>query len=78
LIGHLEEADSDCCKEKEPLLTFVVVGGGFAGVETVAGINDFLRDAPPSYPHLREPLLRVVLAHPGPVLLPELDEKLGA
>ncbi len=77
LIAHLEEADSDCCREKEPLLTFVVAGGGFAGVETVAGINDFLRDALPSYPHLREQLLRVVLVHPGPVLLPELDEKLG-
>ena len=42
LIAHLEEADSDYCKEKEPLLTFVVAGGGFAGVETVAGINDFV------------------------------------
>ncbi|HEV2495093.1 MAG TPA: NAD(P)/FAD-dependent oxidoreductase [Terriglobia bacterium] len=76
LIAHLEEADSDCCREKEPLLTFVA-GGGFAGVETVAGINDFLRDVLPSYPHLREQLLRVVLVHPGPVILPELDEKLG-
>jgi NADH:ubiquinone reductase (H+-translocating) len=77
LIAHLEEADSDCCKEKERLLTFVVAGGGFAGVETVAGINDFLRDALPCYPHLREQLLRVVLVHPGSVILPELDQKLG-
>ena len=78
LIAHLEEADSECCKVKEPLLTFIVAGGGFAGVETVAGINDFLRDALPSYPHLREQMLRVVLVHPGPVILPELGEKLGA
>jgi NADH:ubiquinone reductase (H+-translocating) len=78
LIAHLEEADSDCCREKEPLLTFVVAGGGFAGVETVAGVNDFLRAALPSYSHLREQLLRVVLVHPGPVILPELGEKLGA
>jgi NADH dehydrogenase len=77
LIAHLEEADSECCKTKEPLLTFVVAGGGFAGVETVAGINDFLREALPSYPHLREQMLRVVLVHPGPVILPELGEKLG-
>jgi NADH dehydrogenase len=40
LIAHLEEADSECCNVKEPLLTFVVAGGGFAGVETVAGINN--------------------------------------
>jgi NADH:ubiquinone reductase (H+-translocating) len=78
LIAHLEEADSDCCKLKEPLLAFVVAGGGFAGVETVAGINDFVRGALRSYPHLTEDMLRVVLVHPGPVILPELNEELGA
>ena len=45
LIAHLEEAASECCMEKGPLLTFVVAGGGFAGVETIAGINDFVRSA---------------------------------
>jgi len=50
LIAHLEEADSDCCGEMEFLLTFVVAGGGFAGVETVASINDFVRRALRSYP----------------------------
>jgi len=78
LIAHLEEADSDCCKLKEPLLAFVVAGGGFAGVETVAGINDFVRGALRSYPHLNEDMLRVVLVHPGPFILPELNEELGA
>jgi NADH dehydrogenase len=78
LIAHMEEADSDCCKVKEPLLTFVVAGGGFAGVETVAGINDFVRGALRSYPNLTEDMLRIVLVHSGPVILPELDEKLGA
>src|SRR5215472_3269856 len=43
----------------EPLLTFVVAGGGFAGVETVAGINDFVRRALHSYPHLSG--LRVIV-----------------
>ena len=78
LIAHLEEADSECCSVKHPLLTFVVAGGGFAGVETVAGLNDFVREALPSYPHLTERMLRIVLVHPGPVILPELGEKLGA
>ncbi|HXH49157.1 MAG TPA: NAD(P)/FAD-dependent oxidoreductase [Terriglobia bacterium] len=78
LIAQLEEADSECCRVKHPLLTFVVAGGGFAGVETVAGINDFVRDSLPSYPHLRENLIRVVLVHPGPIILPELGEKLGS
>src|SRR5271170_7706531 len=78
LIAHLEEAESDCCQENEPLLTFVVAGGGFAGVETVAAINDFVRGAMRSYPRLTEDMLRVVLVHSGPVILPELDAKLGA
>jgi len=77
LIAHLEEADSECCKIKTPLLTFVVAGGGFAGVETVAGINDFVRAALPSYLHLKEDMLRIVLVHSGPVILPELGEQLG-
>ena len=78
LIAHLEEADSECCKVKEPRITFVVAGGGFAGVETVAAINDFVRGALHSYPNLTENMLRVVLVHSGPAILPELREELGA
>jgi NADH:ubiquinone reductase (H+-translocating) len=78
IIAHLEEADSECSMVKRPLLTFVVAGGGFAGVETVAGINDFARKALRSYPHLSEDMLRIVLVHPGAAILPELGERLGA
>ena len=78
LISNLEEADFECCpRVREPLLNFVVAGGGFAGVETVAGVNDFLREAVRFYPHLRKEMLRVVLVHPGEVILPELGERLG-
>jgi NADH:ubiquinone reductase (H+-translocating) len=78
LIAHLEEAATECSADlRRPLLTFVVAGGGFAGVETIAGINDFLREALGFYSNLRENMLRVVLVHPGNVLLPELGEKLG-
>src|SRR5438874_12948992 len=51
--------------------------GGFASVETIASINDFLRDALPFYPNLKEEMLRLVLVHPGEFILPELGEKLG-
>ena len=79
LIANLEEADFECCPSlRAPLLNFVVAGGGFAGVETIAGINDFLREAVRFYPHLREDMLRVILVHPGKLILPELGEKLGA
>lgn len=79
LIDHLEQADFECAGEaRTSLLTVVVAGGGFAGVETVAAVNDFLREALPFYPNLRESVLRVVLVHDGPVILPELGERLGA
>jgi NADH:quinone reductase (non-electrogenic) len=79
LISHLEEADFECCAPERPeLLTFVVAGGGFAGVETLASLNDFVREALRFYPNLHEEMLRVVLVHPGPVILPELGESLGA
>ena len=79
LFAQLEEADTECCAAiREPLLTFVVAGGGFAGVETVAGINDFVRGALHFYPNLMHSAIRVVLVHPGPVILPELGDKLGS
>ncbi len=78
LIEHLEEADFECCAAlREPLLTFVVAGGGFAGVETVAAINDFLRAALKFYPNLPEEMLRVVLVEFAPSILPELGPELG-
>src|ERR1700758_3235143 len=78
LIELLEEADTECSDDvRGPLLTFVVAGGGFAGVETIAGINDFVREAVHFYSNLRENMLRGVLVHPGEVILPELGEKLG-
>ena len=78
LIEQLDEADFECCPAlRESLLTVVVAGAGFAGVETIAGVNDFLREAVKFYPNLTEEMIRVVLVEHGPALLPELDGTLG-
>lgn len=78
LIANLEEADFECAAPlRAPLLNFVVAGGGFAGVETIAAMNDFLREAVRFFPHLRDDMLRIVLVNSGKVILPELGEKLG-
>lgn len=78
LIAHLEEADTECAtQDREPLLTFVVAGGGFAGVETVGSVSDFLQEALPFYPNLKAKMLRLVLVHPGDYVLPELGPELG-
>lgn len=79
VIKNLEEADGECTAVgRQQLLTFVVAGGGFAGVETMAAINDFAREALRYYPNLSEENLRMVLVHPGEVILPELGLELGA
>jgi NADH dehydrogenase len=79
LIDLLEEADFECAfGDRSYLLSVVVAGGGFAGVETIAAINDFLRDAAQYYPHLSDDYIRTVLVHPGPLILPELGPQLGA
>jgi NADH dehydrogenase len=78
LVDLLEDADFECAvNSRNKFLTVVVAGGGFSGVETVAAVNDFLRDSLKSYPHLAENLIRIVLVHPGEVVLPELGRKLG-
>jgi NADH dehydrogenase len=78
VIATLEEGDTECSGANDGLLTFVVAGGGFAGVETAAGINDFVHEALSFYPRISPERIRMVLVHAGSVILPELGEKLGA
>ena len=78
IIDRFERADFEQKPAtKRQLLTFVVVGGGFAGVELVGGINDFGRGMLPYYPNIAPDDVRFVLVHPGDVILPELTESLG-
>lgn len=78
MISLLEEADFECSKQfRNKLLTVVVAGGGFAGVETVAAIHDFLNEVVGFYPNLSTKNIKVVLAHSGKTILPELNESLG-
>lgn len=78
LIGLLEAATvEEDPAVRQTMLTFVVAGGGFAGVETIGAANDFLRSAIKHYPQLDAKMLKVILVHPGNVLLPEFHESLG-
>lgn len=79
LIAILEAADTECSAgERRSLLSVAVAGAGFAGVETLASINDFLRSSLRYYPNLSESDLQLRLIHPGDVILPELSPRLGA
>jgi NADH:quinone reductase (non-electrogenic) len=78
IIEALDIADNHPDEtERKAVLTVVVAGGGFAGVETAGAVNDLLREAIRFYPNLREDMLRVVLVHAGEVILPELSASLG-
>jgi NADH dehydrogenase len=64
-------------RKREALLTFVVAGGGFAGVELAGALNDFARGVLADYPKLRREDLHVVLVHARERILPELSEPLA-
>lgn len=59
------------------MLTFVIAGGGFSGAELCGGLRDYLHRALRFYPTIDEAEIRVVLAHPGPRLLPEVGPELA-
>jgi len=78
VIAMLEAASVEPDPDRRKrMLTFVVVGGGFSGVETVGAINDFARDILLHYGRIDPREVRVVLIHGGAVILPELGEALG-
>lgn len=80
VIHALEEAaiEHDDAELRKQLLTFVVAGGGFSGVECVAELNDFVREVIRNYRHVDPAEVRVVLLHSQDRILPELGEKLAS
>ena len=78
VIHTLEEADiKPDPLVRRALLTFVVVGGGFSGVEVVAELNDFVRAVARNYRHLNVCDVRVILVHSGELIFPELPRSLA-
>lgn len=77
-VRALEEADIQIDPaEKRKLLTFVVAGGGFSGVECIAELHDFLRHAVSAYHNLRADDIRCVLLQSAERILPEVDPALA-
>lgn len=78
VIDAFERADREPdAGRRGELLTFVVAGGGFAGVELAGALNDFARGMLADYPALRPEDLRVILVHAGERILPELSAPLA-
>ena len=59
-------------------LSFVFVGGGFAGIEALAEMEDVVRDALKYYPEIDRSEVRFVLVEASNRILPEVGPKMGA
>jgi NADH dehydrogenase len=78
IIHCLEEADVEADVElRRKLVTFVVSGGGFSGVEVIAEVNDFVRAVARHYPRIPRTEIRCVLVHSRERILQEMDEGLA-
>lgn len=77
-VARLEEANLTFDPEiRKRLLSFVIVGGGYSGVETAGQMIDLLRFACKYFKNISFEECRVSLIHSREVLLPTLSEKLG-
>ncbi len=78
VIEMFEKADRETDPaRRRALLTFVIAGGGFAGVELAGAMNDFAHGILADYPRLPPSDLSVILVHSHDTILPELSESLG-
>jgi len=78
LMAQLDRAEStNDEKVRKQALTFVFVGGGFAGAETLAEAEDMLRDACKYYNNVKREDMRFILVEAANRILPEVGPELG-
>jgi NADH dehydrogenase len=78
VVDTLEQANaSEDPARRDQLLTYVFVGGGYAGLEALAELQDFAADAMESYPRARLHGMRWMLVEAADRVLPEIDSKLA-
>ncbi|HEX2085606.1 MAG TPA: NAD(P)/FAD-dependent oxidoreductase [Solirubrobacteraceae bacterium] len=78
LVRHLEMAETlDDPERRQAYLTFVFVGGGYAGVEGLAELQDFAADAIEEYPRCRTQGMRWVLVEAADRIMGEIAPDLA-
>ncbi|MCW2631779.1 MAG: hypothetical protein JWR88_741 [Pseudonocardia sp.] len=70
-------ASTDDQKVRERLLTFLVVGGGYAGIEALAELADMSRYASRYYPEISVDDLRWILVEAAGRIMPEVSPEMG-
>jgi NADH dehydrogenase len=73
---ELADVESDPA-EKKALLSFVIAGGGFSGVETLGELSEMLHKCLPSFRNVEMRDVRLCLVHSRDVVLPEMAPELG-
>lgn len=77
ILSRMEKAEvCDDPEKRRWYLSFVVVGGGYSGVETAGEINDLVRSSLRFYSNIRDDDVSVTLIHSRDQLLPEISPKL--
>ena len=78
VVETLESANAtDDGARREELLTYVFVGGGYAGLEALAELQDFAAEAMDYYPRARLHGMRWILVEATDRVLPEIDAGLA-
>ena len=78
VIDMLEQAENETDPIlRKSLLHFIMVGGGFAGVETAGEINDFAKDASEYYPNIRKQDIKITMVEVGEEILKGFPRKLA-
>jgi NADH dehydrogenase len=78
VISKLDVAASSADPDlRRRALTFLFVGGGYAGIEAMAELEDMARDAIRYYDGLRPDDMRWVMVEAAGRILPEVSEDLG-
>jgi NADH dehydrogenase len=78
VLSRLDAADTTIDPAlRRRLLTFVVVGGGYAGVEALAELADMARYASRYYPTIDRDDIRWILVEATGRIMPEVSPKMG-
>ena len=79
VLAQLDVAASEeDAARRRAALTFVFVGGGYAGVEALGELEDLARDAIENYPDLEASEMRWILVDAAERILPELPAGLAS
>ncbi len=78
IMEQLEKAEvCDVIEHKRECLSFVVVGGGFSGIEVAGEINELIRKGAEFYSNFKASDTTVTVIHSRDQILPEVNPKLG-